>query len=364
MNLSSEEAKTDLEQNYGTPGHPVAFSGVNYIYKHYNKKLPIKTIKDIIYKNVSYSRHKETHRQTRNPFMIFRKRHQFQIDLVDISKFSNFNDGFKYLFTCIDVFTKKAFVRALKSKKADELIIAFQDILNEAVQKPKTILADKGTEFKNIKFKQLCNENNIKLIFAENEVHGAIVERFNRTLQVICYKYMTQIDSPRYIPELQNLLKTYNSRYHRSIKMPPNEAEKPENQNKLFELRHMTISKLTKKYRNKKHKFKIGDTVRIKRWKFTFGRSYDEQFSEEIFKITEIHTRKPIVTYTIQDLRGETIQGVWYENELSLTTPGELFKIEKIIRYRGKGSRRQAYIKWRGYGNQFNSWINVSEIPN
>lgn len=361
--MDREELQADLEENYVKPGHPIAFAGINVIYQHYNRQLPVKIIKDVIYKILSYSRHKETDRPKTNPYFIYKKRKQFQIDTVDISRFSDFNDGYKYLLTCIDVFTKKAFVRALKTKSANEVIVAFKSILTEAKIPPKTIFADKGSEIKNTKFKKLCRENNIKLMHAENEVHGAVVERFNRSLQVLCYKYITQTDIPRYIPQLQNIVKTYNSRYHRSIKMSPDEAEKPENQKRLFETRNLQLSKVVKKYKSKKPNYNIGDHVRVKRWKHAFNRGYEEQFSEEIFIITKVLRRKPIVTYVLKDLLDEKVAGSWYENELSRTITQDVFKIEKIIKWRNRGRKRQALVKWRGYNEKFNSWVDESDIP-
>ena len=62
-------------------------------------------------------------------------------------------------------------------------------------------------------------------------------------------------------------------------------------------------------------KFKAGDTVRISKYKSTFTKGYESNFTEEIFKITKVIRGDPTV-YEIEDLEGELIIGKFYEEEL------------------------------------------------
>ena len=73
---------------------------------------------------------------------------QFQADLVDLQNLSRYNKGYKYLLTCVDIFSKYAFVLPLKTKKCQELVKAFQKILCTG-RKPTKLQADQGTEFLN-----------------------------------------------------------------------------------------------------------------------------------------------------------------------------------------------------------------------
>jgi len=74
----------------------------------------------------------------------------FQIDLVDLSSLSSFNDGKRYLLTCIDVFSKRAWAVPVARKSARDVIAAFEQIL--ADQKCTMVQSDKGTEFLNSTF--------------------------------------------------------------------------------------------------------------------------------------------------------------------------------------------------------------------
>ena len=81
-------------------------------------------------------------------------------------------------------------------------------------------------------------------------------------------------------------------------------------------------------------------------------------WSEEVFVIDRIKNTVPWI-YVINDLNGEEITGTFHENELQKTNQKE-FRIEKVIKRKGD----KLYLKWKGYGNSFNSWINKNDIIN
>ena len=97
--------------------------------------------------------------------------------------------------------------------------------------------------------------------------------------------------------------------------------------------------------------FSVGDKVRITKKKNIFEKGYTPKWTEELFTITQVQYTDP-PTYKISDYNGEEIQGSFYEQELQKTTQ-EIFRIEKIIRKRGKKS----LVKWLGYPESFNSWV-------
>ena len=106
-----------------------------------------------------------------------------------------------------------------------------------------------------------------------------------------------------------------------------------------------------KEINNKDPKFKAGDHVRILKYKNIFAEGYMPNWSEEIFVISTIENAVPW-TYVINDLNGEEIIGTFYEKELQGTNQQE-FRTEKVI----KRKCEKLYVKWKGYDNSFNSWI-------
>jgi len=105
----------------------------------------------------------------------------FQIDLVDLSSLSPFNDGMTYLLTCIDVFSKRAWAVLVARKSARDSVEAFEKIL--ADQKCTMVQSDKGTEFLNSSFQSMLKRHGIKFLHERKDLKAAIVERFNRTLK-------------------------------------------------------------------------------------------------------------------------------------------------------------------------------------
>jgi len=110
----------------------------------------------------------------------------FQIDLVDLTSLSSFNDGMRYLLTCIDVFTKRAWAIPVARKSARDVVEAFEKIL--ADQKCTMVQSDKGTEFLNSSYQFMLKRHGIKFYTSENEdLKAAVVKRFNRTLKEKCF---------------------------------------------------------------------------------------------------------------------------------------------------------------------------------
>ena len=147
-----------------------------------------------------------------------------------------------------------------------------------------------------------------------------------------------------YIDKLDDIVNEYNNAYHRTIKMKP------------IDVKDNTYNNIDREVNNKDPKFKVGDHVRISKYKYIFAKGYTPNWSEEIFLIKEIENTFPW-TYVINDLNGEEIIGTFYEKELQKTSQEEL-KIEKVIKKKGN----KLYIKWRGHDNSFNNWIDKKDI--
>ena len=101
-------------------------------------------------------------------------------------------------------------------------------------------------------------------------------------------------------------------------------------------------------------KFKVGNPVRISKYKNIFAKGYAANWSEEIFVIKQI--KNTVRTYVISDLNGEEIIGSFCDKELQKTIQKE-FRIEKVI----ERKENQLYGKWHGYNNSFNSWIDKKD---
>ena len=155
---------------------------------------------------------------------------------------------------------------------------------------------------------------------------------------------MTTISKNVYIDKLDDILKEYNNTYHKTIKIKP------------INIKDNTYINFEKEVNNKDPKFKVGDYVRISKYKNIFAKGYMPNWSEEVFVVSKIKNAVPW-TYVINDLNGEEITGTFYEKELQKTNQQE-FRIEKIL----KRKCDKLYVKWKGYDNSFISWIDKKDI--
>ena len=178
-----------------------------------------------------------------------------------------------------------------------------------------------------------------------NEGKSVVAERFIRTLKSRIYKYMSSISKNVYIDKLDDIVDEYNNTYHTTIKMKDNK-----------DIKDNTYINADKEINNKDPKFKVGDHVRISKYKTIFAKGYMPNWSEEVFVIKKVKNTVPW-TYVINDLNGEEITGTFYEKELKKTNQEE-FRIEKVIRRKGD----KLYVIWKGYNNSFNSWIDKASL--
>jgi hypothetical protein len=360
-----------LRRSYLLPGHPLALSNLNKIYDYYEGELSKDTIKEILSSIESYSIHKEFHEGQRNPSYSHFKRYQFQCDLVDIRDLAKYNDGVNYLFTCIDTFTRYAFVRLLQSKHGECAVRAFESILEEANTPPVTLVMDRGSEFYNADFENFCASRNIRYYPPDSSSHGAYIERFNRTLQGIIYRYMTENETLRFIDKsnedgsiehlMPKFLTTYNNSNHRMIGTTPAIAENDDST-------HLEIRKKMSEYHDKIKKkndiYKVGELVRIARLRGKFDRGYKDRASTEIFKIDKVVKNKKIPMYVLSNYRGdEIIKGSFYAFELvKVTRPEEIYRVERVLAERMNRGSKELLVKWRGFDDSYNSWIKESDI--
>lgn len=122
---------------------------------------------------------------------------------------------------------------------------------------------------------------------------------------------------------------------------------------------------LRKNTRTSIPRYKVDDYVRVSRSKLFFEKGYTPSFSEEIFQIKSVIKSSPIV-YKIADLKNEVIEGYFYEPEIQKVIYDEqaIFVIEKIIQQKRVGMSTQFLVKWRGWPNKFNSWVDEATVQN
>ncbi len=352
----AEKQKELLEKIYSDPKHPAGFSNPAILYK-YAKPYGIskKQVVEFLKEQESYTLHRQARKRfPRNRIVVEEIDEQWEVDLADLPSLMKYNGDYRYLFCCIDAFSKYAWVLALKRKTGPILAEGLRQIIDTSGRKPRRIRADKGGEFVNSHVKNFCQEQDIHFFTSQNEVKAAIVERFQRTLKGYMWRYFTRSGSYRYIDKLQDFVYAYNHRIHRSIKMRPIDVTW-QNSHEIRKTLYKDINFLPK------FKFDIGDKVRISKTKGVFEKGYEANWTKEIFTICQKISRK-YPAYRLKDSQGEILTGTFYEAELQKVIPPEFYTIEKIIKTRQRGKDKEYLVKWQGYPESANSWIKASQM--
>ena len=154
-----------------------------------------------------------------------------------------------------------------KIKKGITITNAFKKILKESNRKPYKIWVGKGSEFYNNSFKKWLKDNDIEMYSIPNERKSVVAERFVRTIKTKIYKYITSVSENVYIDKLDAIMGEYNNTYHSKIKMKP------------FDVKNNTYHDSKKKVNNEDPKFKVGDHVRISKYKNIFSKGYIPNWS-------------------------------------------------------------------------------------
>jgi transposase InsO family protein len=334
-----------MNETYYDVNNPVSYRGLYPLARQFG----VKTASDWLKTQDAYTLHKPLRKKfPRRKTFAKGINDLFQADLVDMQSLSRSNDSHRYILTCIDVFSKKAYALPLTDKRGPTLATAFEKIFSETV--PNLVQTDRGTEFLNSKVQDVFKKFNIRHYWSFNDdIKAAVVERFNRTLKTRMYRYFTAHHTNRWFDVLQPLIDSYNNSFHRTIGMTPNDVTADNAQQvaeRMYPLKEIP-----------QWKFQIGDTVRITVYKNIFMKGYTQNWTDELYTVTERFSSTP-PTYGLKDLAGEEIKGRFYEQEIQkvIKTEEDEYIVEKVLKTRKRNGQLEHFVKWRGYADKFNSW--------
>ena len=322
-----------------------------------------------LHKNVKHKKRKE---RSTNKIVAPYIKYQADADLADLTYYWKSNGGYKYFLLCIDVFSRYVFTVALKTKSGDEMVKAFESIFNKGYVMERC-RSDGGSEFTNFKVKSLFDDYNIIQIIARNTSKASLAERAIQTIKSKLFRYMEYNNTHNWIDVLDKITMSYNKTHHRIIGMAPINVTK-EMEGAMWKRVYLPRLKPVKPLKSdvkrrkpyKKFNLKKGDNVRISFTREPFRRFYDENWSREVFVIDSREFKRGAAEYKLKDFNGDEVLGVFYENELQKIVEDENreYRVEKIIKSKGKGKNKQHFVKWMGWPKKFNSWIPHDEIRN
>lgn len=343
--------KAILQKTYYDANNPGSYGGVSRLAKA--SGISEKTTKQWLMTQDTYTLHKPVFfKYKRRKVIALGIGELMQCDLIDMQKYSKYNKGIKYLLIGIDVFSKQAYAIPLKSKNADSLLAGFKKLFTLS-KPPINLQTDEGKEFYNKKVGAYFKHLNINHYSSHSEYKASVVERLIRTLKSRLFRLFTHRNSYKYVDVLESILKSYNQSKHRTTGYAPAQITP--------DLESIIFKKIHGYNINVDYKFDIHDRVRISKTKRTFRKGYLPNWTDEIFAIYKRYPSNP-PTYLLHDLKGVNVGGRFYEQELQKVEKSshDFWRVEKILKTKGKGSKKEYFVKWKGFSNRFNSWVKSS----
>ena len=256
------------------------------IFKENGIKKTLKEVKEFISLQAVNQIHKPIikRRNQMKSIVAMEENEQLQIDLLDYSKYANFNKNYSWILIGVDVFTRKGYAKPLKNKTPLLVLNAFKkfDV------KPSTIIHDEGGEFKGA-FLKYIKENDINTVAINSKYHKAlsIVDRFSKTLKSIIEKDFTANNTVNWVNSLSSIVENYNETPHGGIAdIKPNDANEKINKDRISSI---NFWKAVKNNELTKDPLKIGDSVRIQTKKTILSKGFSQTFSSKVYKVDQIY---------------------------------------------------------------------------
>jgi hypothetical protein len=322
--------------------------------------IDIKLVKEWLSTQDAYTQHKPKLRNyKRNRYHTTTINVYFEADLADMRSMADINDGVKFVLFVIDIFSKKAWAEPLKDKKSMTVAQALKKIFQRSGL-PINFRSDRGREFLGPEVRDLLKKHNVIQIVTDNEeTKCAVVERLLRTIKERLSRLFTHTGKRKYIHVLQDVMAAYNTSYHSAIGRKPSEVNSS-NTGEVYDYLYSGRGRYSKLETSAKAAplLKVNDYVKISASKHKLQKGYDANWSYEVFKITKVIKREPVV-YKLVDWEGEPVTGVFYESELQKVAvkDSQTYRIERIISSKGSGNNKKLLVKWLGYPDKFNSYI-------
>ena len=357
-----------LHSVYYDTEHPGSFGGLEKLYQAVRREgkyvLSRSKIKRWLQKQETFTLHRQVNRKFKRTRVVAPEiGYQWDADTAVMTSYLKANDGYGYFLLAIDVFSKFVWTVPLKSTKGVEMVRALDSLFRQTVP-PKKLRTDKGSEFQNREVEKFLKTKTVHHFFTQNEMKANIGERAIKTIKSRISRYMTKHQTHRWIDVISKITQSYNSTYHRTIKMAPNQVKKSNEStiwmNAYDRACNSRASVKGESSKTIRFKFKIGDNVRISHLRQTFEREYDERWTGEHFIVKSRSTKQNIPIYELQDIDGEIVKGTFYEGELQkvLISDDTMYRIEKVLHHRGN----QLLVKWWGWPKKFNSYIPKADL--
>ena len=231
----------------------------------------------------------------------------FMADLMEFPQYRFSNRGYRFALILIDVFSKKLYTAPMKKKSKEQTAQAFETIFKDFDEYPINLVTDRGLEFYNKEVRKIFDSYGINHYSTPTKTKwkASVAERVIRTIKSRIVKYFKTNKTTNWVDVLPQFTANYNSIPHSSHGFPPDDVSS-ENRDEVYKKLYpdQTLSVVCK--------LRPGDKVRKIKEKALFEKGYTENWSEEIYEISESRQSNSVCWYKIKNLAGEEQEGIWY----------------------------------------------------
>ena len=377
----SENQLRFLNEQYYDPRNSASYSGFNKFWRHIRDLKIVTKIQTLhlLQQQDAYTSFRPNVQKFKRPKIVVPYYgYEFGSDTAYMVKFADENDGYKYFAVFIDYFTRFAWTYKLKTLKGVEMQTCMKRLFEEEQQKPEHLHTDKGTEYVNRVVSKYLKEQSVNHIVTGSDAKSSISEALIKQIKQKLFRYMYHKNTLNWHSVLDDVTRAYNNSTHSTLKMSPKAAQSAEPY-VVWRNQHGLKTKKTpnsenkpprrkRKARKPKQKqpftYRINDRVKVSAAKTPFTRAYSEQFSTETFFVQRRKTRDGIAMYTLRDELGETIQGQFYEREMTpvIVPEDKQYKIERVISSKRIKGKKQFLVKWQNFPSKYNSYVSEEDL--
>ena len=263
-----------------------------------------------------------------------------QVDLIDMQKHSGLNNGFNWILTYVDLFSKWGAAVPLKSKHVKNVMAGMDEIFAsfpKASYRVRSIQSDNGGEFAKQFEKHLKSKYNIRVIHSQayNPSSQGAVERFNKTIKAMIFQFMTRFDSKRWVDLLPQLISNYNTTPHSATRRTPTDIMSNMGNKTMVTDVHTRLKKKAQRVTegaDSGEEFKVGQTVRValtseaRKRKNQFEKRIAQNWSDDVYTVRSVSkpdTKFNRPTYLLRK-GGRDLKKRYFNYHLLLVNPTKL----------------------------------------
>ena len=352
-----------MESIYSNVKNPAGLASIDKLYKEIRKQddsVSKEDVKKFLSSKDSYTLHHQGRiRFSRRKFMFKCPGHTLMADVAYLKPYEK--ENVPYLLVLMDGYSRYLSVFPLQTLKASEVVKILDQFFTNNIYKYTKFFTDAGTEFTNKLVKKMYKKHDIHWYTTFSKtIKVSPVERVILTLKNKIKRYISHFNTEKFLDVIDDIVNTYNKTTHRMLdNNTPLDVHLMVKWDDIKRLSQKLFKDANKKIQTVGNQLPVGEVVRIQSVRHTFSRAIHIRNTYEIFKVKTVNENHVPVTYTLQELDGGDIQGIFYREELTPVQDPGLYAIE-ILKTRKRRSKTQYLIRYVHFPSAAEQWVDKS----